>query len=161
MTSGEPKWTAEARVAELELTADDCNRSTWVVLRADAIRIAEAHAAAAVAEVTRERDEACEAHRGYCEQVSEERDIARAQAADLEEDVERLEAKVRKAEARVAEMEAEVERLAASWERWSTPDEIGGRAFAQAREATFRDCARDLRAALAPKPTPTPPTTHD
>lgn len=51
---GDPKWTAKARVDNFQLTADNCNRSAWVVLKPDAIRIAEAHAAAATAEA-RER----------------------------------------------------------------------------------------------------------
>ena len=47
---GDAKLTAEGRVDKVELCADECNSSSWVVLRVDAIRIAEEHAAAAVAE---------------------------------------------------------------------------------------------------------------
>ncbi len=47
---GDAKMTAEGRVDKVELCADECNSSSWVVLRRDAIEVAEAHAAAVVAE---------------------------------------------------------------------------------------------------------------
>ena len=84
---GDAKMTAVERVDMVELTADDCNNSTWVVLRVDAIRIAEEHAAAAVAE-------------------------HQARVAELEAEVERVRARL---QAEISECHRFVEKAQHSW----------------------------------------------